>query len=206
MYLKSLFSSISICFLLSFSTNSYSGIPPKATPQIDKKINLKRMVSKQCLERIEFINGSFYLPDDCSYSFSTLYSKDSWFRERVSKAFKASPFDGRYFDIESSPELIDPAGDSDDAWVVMLETVSREKAMVANVFTAPNFNELTIIISDRGLGNRKCTYGIYGDVNERNESFAQTKMYIRDNQGAFKGCKLVNKVEGFKGYDGLASF
>ena len=206
MYLKSLFSSISICFLLSFSTNSYSGIPPKATPQIDKKINLKRMVSKQCLERIEFINGSFYLPDDCSYSFSTLYSKDSWFRERVSKAFKASPFDGRYFDIESPPQLIDPAGDSDDAWVVMLETVSREKAMVANVFTAPNFNELTIIISDRGLGNRKCTYGIYGDVNERNESFAQTLMYIRDNQGAFKGCKLVNKVEGFKGYDGLASF
>ena len=206
MYLKSLFSSISFCFLLSFSTNSYSGIPPKATPQIDKKINLKRMVSKQCLERIEFINGSFYLHDDCSYSFITLYSKDSWFRERVSKAFKASPFDGRYFDIESSPELIDPAGDSDDAWVVMLETVSREKDMVANVFTAPNFNELTIIISDRGLGNRKCTYGIYGDVNERNESFAQTLMYIRDNQGAFKGCKLVNKVEGFKGYDGLASF
>ena len=56
MYLKSLFSSISICFLLSFSTNSYSGIPPKATPQIDKKINLKRMVSKQCLERIEFMH------------------------------------------------------------------------------------------------------------------------------------------------------
>ncbi|MDY6531564.1 hypothetical protein [Acinetobacter faecalis] len=206
MHLKSLFSNISICLLLGFSTNSYSGLPPKATPQIDKKVNLKRMVSNQCLKHIEFINGSFNLPDDCSHSFSTLYSKDLWFRERVSKAFKESPFDGRYFDIDSSPELIDPAGDSDDGWIVVLETVSREKNMVANIFTAPNFNELTIIISDRGLGNQKCTYGIYGDVNERNESFAQTQMYIRDNRGAFKGCKLVNKVEGFKGYDGLASF
>ncbi len=45
------------------------------------------------------------------------------------KAFKASPFDGRFFDIESPAEITEPAGDNDVTWSVLLETVSREKGI-----------------------------------------------------------------------------
>ena len=88
---------------------------------------------------------------------------------------------------------------------MLLETVSREKDIRAQIFTVPNLNEFTVIIRDGGLGNKKCSYGIYGDTHERNESFSLASLYILNYQGAFQGCKLLTKVPNLSGYDGLAN-
>jgi hypothetical protein len=134
-----------------------------------------------------------------------LYAHDQSFRAKVAKAFKASPFDGRFFDIDSPAEITEPAGDNELTWSVLIETVSREKGTSAQVFAVPNINELTVIITDTGSGNKKCSYGIYGDIQERNESFSLASLYIKNYKGAFQGCKLLTKVPNLSGYDGLAN-
>lgn len=196
----------SIAIALHFSGNLYAGMEPKVIPGKNKTSSLKKMVSKQCLDKLIISDdGNMSLPSECNFSFSELYAQDQNFRDKVAKAFKASPFDGRFFDIESPAEITEPAGDNDLSWSVLLETVSREKDIRAQIFTVPNFNELTVIIRDGGLGNKKCSYGIYGDTHERNESFSLASLYILNYQEAFQGCKLLTKVPNLSGYDGLAN-
>lgn len=164
------------------------------------------MVSKKCLDKlIVSDDGNMSLPSECNFSFSELYAHDHNFRAKVTKAFKVSPFDGRFFDIESPAEITEPEGDNNLTWSVLLETVSREKGISAQVFAVPNINELTIIITDKGIGNKKCSYGIYGDIQERNESFSLASLYIKNYKGAFQGCKLLTKVPNLSGFDGLAN-
>lgn len=199
-----LLSSMALTLYLSANTNA--GIAPEAKSVKNKaSISLKKMVSKKCLDKlIVSDDGNMSLPSECNFSFSELYTYDQNFRAKVANAFKVSPFDGRFFDIESPAEITEPAGDNDLSWSVLLETVSREKDIKAQVFAVPNINELTVIITDRGIGNKKCSYGIYGDTQERNESFSFASLYILNYKGAFQGCKLLTKVPNLSGYDGLA--
>ena len=195
-----------VAMALYVSGIAYAGIAPEVKPSKNKTSSLKKMVSKKCLDKLMISDdGNMSLPSECNFSFSELYAHDQFFKDRVAKAFKASPFDGRFFDIESSAEITEPSGDNDHAWSVLLETVSREKDITAQVFSVPYYNELTIIIMDRGLGNKKCSYGIYGDIKERNESFSLAYLYILNYKEAFKGCKLVTKIPNLSGYDGLTN-
>lgn len=196
----------SMAIALHFSGNLYAGMEPKVIPGKNKASSLKKMVSKKCLDNLIISDdGDMSLPSGCNFSFSELYAHDQFFRDRVIKAFKASPFDGRFFDIESPAEITEPPGDNDDAWSIFLETVSREKDITAQVFAAPNYNELTMIIMDRGFGNKKCSYGVYGDINERSHSFSLASLYISSYKEVFQGCKLLTKVPNLSGYDGLAN-
>ncbi|RKG30741.1 hypothetical protein [Acinetobacter tianfuensis] len=196
----------SMTLVLHVSGNAYAGIAPEVKPSKNKTSSLKKMVSKKCLDNLIISDdGNMSLPSGCNFSFSELYAHDQFFRDRVIKAFKASPFDGRFFDIESLAEITEPPGDNDDSWSVLLETVSKEKDIRAQVFAVPNINELTVIITDRGIGNKKCSYGVYGDIQERNESFSLASLYIKNYMGAFQGCKLLTKVPNLSGYDGLAN-
>ncbi|WP_180025042.1 hypothetical protein [Acinetobacter sp. YH1901134] len=196
----------SMTLALHVSGNAYAGIAPEVKPSKNKTSSLKKMVSKKCLDNLIISDdGNMSLPSGCNFSFSELYAHDQFFRDRVIKAFKASPFDGRFFDIESPAEITEPPGDNDDSWSVSLETVSNEKDIRAQVFAVPNINELTVIITDRGIGNKKCSYGVYGDIQERNESFSLASLYIKNYKGAFQGCKLLTKVPNLSGYDGLAN-
>jgi hypothetical protein len=196
----------SIALVLHLSANTNAGIAPEVKSVKNKAgISLKKIVSKKCLDKlIVSDDGNMSLPSECNFSFSELYAHDQNFRAKVAKAFKVSPFDGRFFDIESPAEITEPVGDNDLSWSVLLETVSREKDIRAQVFAVPNINELTVIITDRGIGNKKCSYGIYGDTQERNESFSLASLYILNYKGAFQGCKLLTKVPNLSGYDGLA--
>lgn len=195
-----------VAMALYFSGIAYAGIAPEVKPSKNKTSSLKKMVSKKCLDKLMISDdGNMSLSPECNFSFSELYAHDQLFRDRVAKAFKVSPFDGRFFDIESSAEITEPPGDNDYAWSVLLETVSREKDITAQVFSVPYYNELTMIIMDRGLGNKKCSYGIYGDIKERNESFSLAYLYILNYKEAFKGCKLVTKIPNLSGYDGLTN-
>lgn len=196
----------SMVLALHLSVNTYAGIAPEVKSVKNKAgISLKKMVSKKCLDKLIISDdGNMSLPSACNFSFSELYTHDQNFRDKVTKAFKASPFDGRFFDIESPAEIIAPAGDNDLIWSVMLETVSREKGIRAEVFAVPHINEFTVIITDRGLGNKKCSYGIYGDTQERNDSFSLAFLHILNYKEAYQGCKLLTKVPNLSGYDGLA--
>ncbi len=203
---KNLLLLISIVLALHLSANTNAGIAPEVKSVKNKTgISLKKMISKKCLDNLIISgDGDMSLPSGCNFSFSELYAHDQFFRVRVIKAFKSSPFDGRFFDIESPAEITEPPGDNDDGWSIFLETVSREKGIRAQVFAAPNYNELTMIIMDRGIGNKNCSYGVYGDINERSHSFSLASLYILDYKGAFQGCKLLTKVPNLSGYDGLA--
>lgn len=197
----------SMALTLHLSANTNAGIAPEVKPVKNKAgVSLKKMVSEKCLDKlIVSDDGNISLPSECNSSFSELYAHDQNFRAKVGQAFKVSPFDGRFFDIDSPAEITEPAGDNDLTWSVLLETVSREKGISAQVFAVPNINQLTVIITDTGSGNKKCSYGIYGDIQERNESFSLASLYIKNNQGAFQGCKLLTKVPNLSGYDGLAN-
>ena len=195
----------SVTLALHISGNAYAGTAPEIKPNINKTSSLKKMVSKKCLDNLIISDDrDMSLPSGCNFSFSELYTHDQFFRDRVIEAFKASPFDGRFFDIESLAEITEPPGDNDDGWSVFLETVSREKGITAQAFAVPNFNELTMIIRDNGVGNGKCRYGIYGNTQERNESFSLASLYILNYKGAFQDCELLTKVPNLSGYDGLA--
>jgi len=196
-----------VAMALYVSGIAYAGIAPEVKPSKNKNSSLKKMVSKKCLDKLMISDdGNMSLPPECNFSFSELYAHDQFFRDNVAKAFKASPFDGRFFDIESSAEISEPPGDNDDLWSVLLETVSREKDIQALVFAVPYYNELTVIIMDRGLGNKKCSYGVYGDTTKKiNQSLDLAHLHILNYRGAFKGCKLVTKIPNLSGYDGLAN-